>query len=52
MHSILLAVAATGMASFANAFTKPTDNTWGPLLTPDLTHVRTCLIPPFSNHAY
>ncbi|KIV93779.1 hypothetical protein PV10_04967 [Exophiala mesophila] len=37
MHSILLGFAVTGLASFAHAYTKPTTNTWGPLLTPDLT---------------
>ncbi|KEF51639.1 uncharacterized protein A1O9_12274 [Exophiala aquamarina CBS 119918] len=38
MHSILLTFAAAGLASVAQAFTKPGEATWGALLTPDLTH--------------
>ncbi|KAK5046090.1 hypothetical protein LTR84_008547 [Exophiala bonariae] len=37
MHSVLIAFAATGLASVAQAFTKPGASTWGPLLTPDLS---------------
>lgn len=42
MHSVLIALAATGLASVAHAFTKPGASTWGPLLTPDLSTV--CLL--------
>jgi len=39
MHSIFFTVAAAGLAAVAQAFTKPTDATWGALLTPDLSNV-------------
>ncbi|KAG9781338.1 hypothetical protein ABEF93_005729 [Exophiala dermatitidis] len=37
MHSFLVALSAAGLATFAQAYTKPTTNSWGPLLTPDLS---------------
>lgn len=40
MHSVFLPLIAAGLATFAHAYTKPGANTWGPLLTPDLTNVR------------
>jgi len=38
MYSILLPLFATALATVAQAYTKPGANTWGPLLTPDLSH--------------
>lgn len=37
MHSSILV--AAGLAAVAQAFTQPGAQTWGPLLTPDTTHV-------------
>lgn len=39
MHSVFVSLIAAGLATFAQAYTKPGANTWGPLLTPDLTAV-------------
>ncbi|KIW11804.1 hypothetical protein PV08_09076 [Exophiala spinifera] len=38
MHSLIAPLMVAGFASLAQAFTKPTESTWGPLLEPDLTH--------------
>ncbi|KAJ9494649.1 hypothetical protein H2202_009902 [Exophiala xenobiotica] len=38
MHSLIAPILAAGLASFAQAYTTPGANTWGPLLEPDLTH--------------
>lgn len=38
MHSLIAPLLAVGLASLAQAYTKPGANTWGPLLEPDLSH--------------
>ncbi|KIW44091.1 uncharacterized protein PV06_05131 [Exophiala oligosperma] len=38
MHSFIAPLMVVGLASLAQAFTKPTNATWGPLLLPDTTH--------------